>query len=71
MAEEKAKQKSIILDAEIHTKFKKFCMGKSLKLGGVIENLMELFIKDYKNVQKQIDNLKDEKVPESEDKAVE
>jgi hypothetical protein len=49
--------KSVIIDGDIHSKLKTFCAGKNLKMGGVIENLISLYLKDYKNVQKQIDSL--------------
>lgn len=51
--------KSVIIDGEIHAQLKSLCAGKNLKMGGVIENLISLYLADYKNVQKQIDNLKD------------
>jgi hypothetical protein len=49
--------KSVIIDGAIHSQLKLLCVGKNLKMGGVIENLIRLYLKDYKNVQKQIDNL--------------
>lgn len=49
--------KSVIIDADVHSKLKELCVGKNLKMGGVIENLIRLYLKDYKNVQRQIDNL--------------
>jgi len=51
--------KSVIIDGLIHSELKSLCVGKNLKMGGVIENLISLYLADYKNVQKQIDNLKD------------
>lgn len=53
--------KSVIIDGEIHSQLKSLCAGKNLKMGGVIENLISLYLADYKNVQKQIDNLKETK----------
>lgn len=53
------KPKSIIIDGNVHNKFKVLCKGKSLKIGGVIEDLMILYISDPKKIQKQIDELKD------------
>jgi hypothetical protein len=49
--------KSVIIDGDVHSQLKMLCAGKNLKMGGVIENLIRLYLKDYKNVQKQIDNL--------------
>lgn len=49
--------KSVIIDGDVHSQLKSLCAGKNLKMGGVIENLIRLYLKDYKNVQKQIDNL--------------
>lgn len=49
--------KSVIIDGDVHAQLKMLCAGKNLKMGGVIENLIRLYLKDYKNVQKQIDNL--------------
>jgi hypothetical protein len=34
------KPKSIIIDGELHHKFKVFCKGKNLKIGGVADNLI-------------------------------
>jgi len=56
------KPKSIIIDGEIHDSFKKLCKGKSMKIGGVIEDLIILYLRDPKNVQKMIDEMKDEKL---------
>ena len=49
--------KSVIIDGDVHSQLKSLCAGKNLKMGGVIENLIRLYLKDYKNVQKLIDNL--------------
>lgn len=51
--------KSVIIDGDVHSQLKSLCAGKNLKMGGVIENLIRLYLADYKNVQKQIDNLKE------------
>lgn len=53
--------KSVIIDGEIHSQLKSLCAGKNLKMGGVIENLIRLYLKDYKNIQIQIDNLNEPK----------
>ena len=57
--EEKEISKSIIIDGDVHYKFKIFCKGKNLKIGKVVEDLIKLFMKDSKQVQKQIDEIKD------------
>lgn len=45
--------KSIIIDKDLHYKFKMFCKGKNLKIGGMIENM----IKAYLNNPKDFNNL--------------
>lgn len=57
----KGKAKSVIINAEIHGELKNFCKGKSLKIGGVIEDLITLYLKDHKTIQKLIDTTKDSK----------
>lgn len=54
-----AKPKSIIIDGDLHNKFKLLCKGKSLKIGGVIEDLIRLYLSDPRNIQKKIDEYKD------------
>lgn len=49
------KPKSIIIDGGLHGKFKTFCKGRSLKIGGVIEDLIKVYLDDPKGVQKLID----------------
>lgn len=53
------KPKSIIIDGQLHNRFKSLCKGKSMKIGGVIEDLIRLYINDPKNIQKLIDELKE------------
>jgi len=55
----KTKSKSVIIDGDIHNKFKEFCKEKSLKIGGVIEDLIVVYLNDPKSVQKLIDEYKD------------
>jgi glycerol-3-phosphate responsive antiterminator len=57
--DEEVKSKSIIVDGALHTKFKTLCKGKSLKIGGVIEDLIKLYINDSKAIQKMVDELKE------------
>jgi hypothetical protein len=56
----KTKSKSIIIDGDLHGKFKTFCRGKSLKIGAVIESLIKLYLNDPKNLRKMIDEYGDE-----------
>lgn len=53
------KSKSIIINGELHNKFKILCRGKCLKIGGVIEDLMRLYMNNPKIIQKMIDDLKE------------
>ena len=54
------KPKSVIIDGELHGKFKLLCKGKSLKIGGVIEDLIELYLGDPRGIQKVIDERKEQ-----------
>ena len=55
------KPKSVIIDGTLHNNFKLLCKGKSMKIGGVIEDLIKLYLSDSKNVQKMIDEQKEMK----------
>jgi len=52
------KPKSVIIDGNLHDRFKMFCKGKNLKIGGVIENLIQLYLNDPKILQKMIEDQK-------------
>jgi hypothetical protein len=56
------KPKSIIIDGNLHNRFKMFCKGKSMKIGGVIEDLIRLYLNEPKETQKRIDELKEHSV---------
>lgn len=56
------KPKSIIIDGDLHNRFKSLCKGKSLKIGGVIEDLINLYLDDPKSIQRRIDEIKDKKL---------
>jgi hypothetical protein len=56
------KSKSVIIDGATHNKFKVFCKGKSLKIGGVIEDLILLYLHEPKIIQKMIDEIKDKQL---------
>jgi len=51
------KLKSIIIDGDLHYKFKILCKGKNLKIGGVIENLIQLYLNNPRLIQKQIEDM--------------
>jgi len=51
----KTKPKSIIINGAIHEKFKIFCKGKSMKIGGVIESLVKLYLNNPQKIRKMID----------------
>lgn len=53
------KPKSIIIDGDLHYRFKILCKGKSLKIGGVIEDLITIYVNNPKALQKMIDEYKD------------
>ena len=53
------KPKSIIIDGNLHSKFKMACKGKSMKIGALIEDLIKLYLDDQKRIQGQIDELKE------------
>ena len=52
------KPKSVIIDGNLHGKFKMLCRGKSLKIGGVIEDLIFLYITEPKKTQELIEDVK-------------
>ena len=56
---EETKPKSIIIDGELHNKFKILCKGKSMKIGGVIEDLIKLYLLDPKKIQLMIEESKE------------
>lgn len=55
---EKNKNKSIIIDGNLHEKFKVFCRGKNMKIGGVVEDLIQLYLNNYAVVRKLIEENK-------------
>jgi len=52
------KPKSVIIDGKLHSRFKLLCKGKSLKIGGVIEDLISLYLDDPKKTQELIEETK-------------
>lgn len=53
-----AKGTSIIVDIETHSRFKTFCKNKGLKVGFVVEDLLQLFIDEFEMVRKLIETNK-------------
>jgi hypothetical protein len=53
------KPKSIIIEGDLHNRFKLLCKGKSMKIGAVIEDLIQLYLNNPKEVQKMIDEFKE------------
>jgi len=56
---EETKPKSIIIDGSLHGRFKMLCKGKSMKIGGVIEDLIRIYLNNPKTLQKMIDEHKE------------
>jgi len=52
------KPKSVIIDGELHGRFKMLCKGKSLKIGGVLEDLIGLYLTNPKKIQTMIEESK-------------
>ncbi len=55
----KSTSKSVIIDFQIHAKMKKFCTGNKRKIGGVIENLIRLYLANPKEIETLIENIKE------------
>ena len=53
------KPKSIIVDGDLHNRFKILCRGKSMKIGGVVENLMKVYLINPTGIQKMIDEIRE------------
>lgn len=56
---DEGKSKSIIIDGELHHKFKALCKAKCMKIGAVIEDLIRLYISNPKKIQLMIDDSKE------------
>ena len=52
----KTKSKSVIIDGDVHSRFKLFCKGRSLKIGAVLEDLINIYINDHKLLRKMIED---------------
>jgi hypothetical protein len=55
----KSTSKSVIIDGQLHADMKKYCTGTKRKIGGVIENLIRLYLANPKQTENLIDNLND------------
>jgi hypothetical protein len=55
----KTKPKSVIIEGNLHGRFKMYCKGKSLKIGGVIEDLIAMYLNDPKKIQSMIEEVKE------------
>jgi len=53
------KPKSVIIEGKLHYRFKMLCKGKSLKIGGVIEDLIALYLDNPKKIQELIEGIKE------------
>jgi hypothetical protein len=53
------KPKSVIIEGNLHSRFKLYCKGKSLKIGGVIEDLIALYLNNPKKIQSMIEETKE------------
>ena len=53
------KPKSVIINGDLHSDFKMLCKGKSMKIGGLIEDLIGLYLANPKGIQKMIDENKE------------
>lgn len=58
MENNKRKSKSIIVNGELHEKFKVFCKGKNMKIGGVVEDLIQQYLSNYDVVRKLLEENK-------------
>ena len=58
MTSTNVKSKSVIINGEVHTRFKEHCKKKSLKIGGVIEDLINVYLNDPVGIQELIDEIK-------------
>ena len=52
------KPKSVIIEGGLHSRFKLFCKGRSLKIGGVLEDLILIYLDNPKQIQSMIDDSK-------------
>jgi len=58
---EENKSKSIIIDGNLHQRLKVFCRGRNMKIGGVVEELVTLYLYNPKQIHEMIENFNDKK----------
>ncbi|MFW6219441.1 MAG: hypothetical protein ACOC33_01105 [bacterium] len=56
------KPKSVIIDGKLHYDFKTLCKGKNMKIGAVLEDLIRLYVKQQKMLQKMMDEIKEKEL---------
>jgi hypothetical protein len=54
---DKNKQKSIIINGELHNKLKFYCLGKGLKIGSVVTDLISLYVANPRRCNELIEEL--------------
>lgn len=52
--------KSVIIDKDLHYKFKMYCKGKNLKIGGLIEDILKTYIRFPKEFNQLMDKYRKE-----------
>jgi len=55
--DDKNKQKSIIIDGKLHGKLKLYCMGRGLKIGSVVSDLIALYLYNPKQCNELTEEL--------------
>ena len=50
------KPKSIIVDGKLHKKLKSHCRSRALKIGSIVEELIDLYLTDPHSIVKLIEN---------------
>jgi len=57
MENTKVGNKSVIISGDLHNDFKVMCKGKNLKIGGLIEDLIRVYLRKPQDVQQMIDEI--------------
>lgn len=50
------KNKSIIIDGDLHKDLKMYCAARNIKIGGIVNNIIKAYIKYPKEINKLIEN---------------
>ena len=48
--------KSVIIDGYVHSKLKEHCKARDLKIGKILEKIIEVYLANTKEMQTLIDN---------------